>query len=298
MKVAYSLAIAAILMALPFLGLLYPSFTYEPRVGPYGSFVSNAGSLLALSRCLAFILALISLVLITRWKSAPIHAAIYVVAALVLVKVGVPIARATETTSRQNVLTFYEGLKPGQEQSAIERKTRETENFSFSPLNLGEHDRLAGFPADDDAKSALIVKSHGTRASVALWFRSSQDDGKLKLARKAFLDNKTLYEMAPPLADEEDRILVGVLSWTDHQLLFMPCHIGSAYPVSTERAPEQAKVLIGNQADQGKRNAILVGRVVDVASRMRVVDVRSWRKIVGSRTYDQSFYDTCDPQLR
>lgn len=297
-KVTYSLVIAIILVALPSFGLISPSFTYQPRIGPYGSFVSGASSLLTLSRCVAFTLVAISLVLITRWKSAPIHAAIYVVAALILVQVGAPVARATEAISRQNVLAFYDGLKPGQERSTIERKTRETENFSFSLLNLGEHDRLAGFPAEIDAKSAVIVKSRGTRASVALWFRPSRDGEKLMLVRKAFLDNKTLYAIAPPLADQEDRVLVGVLSSTDHQPAFVACRTNTAYPMTTERAPEPLKALLGGLVDRERHNAILIGRIVEVVPRMRTVDVRGWRIIGRSGTYDQSFYDTCDPQRR
>lgn len=108
------------------------------------------------------------------------------VAALVLVIAGTPIARTSEARSRQNVLNFYDGLKPGQEQDAIQRRIRETENFSFSPLNLDEHDRLAGFPADTDVKPSMIVESHGTWARVALWFRPSPDGEKFTLAREPF----------------------------------------------------------------------------------------------------------------
>lgn len=46
-----SLAIAITLIGLPFLGLISPSYTYQPTVGPYGSFVGHAASLLTLSRC-------------------------------------------------------------------------------------------------------------------------------------------------------------------------------------------------------------------------------------------------------
>lgn len=298
MKVTHSLVVAVILVALPFLGLVAPSFTYQPRVGPYGSFVSTAGALLTLSRCVASALAVLSLVLITRWKSAPIHAAIYVVAALALVVVGAPIARTTEASSRQNVQAFYDRLQPGQQQSAIERKTRESGNFSFSPLNPGEHDRLAGFPAAAAANAAMIVRSHGTRASVALWFRPAQDGGTPTLARKAYLDSTTVYAIAPPLADQEDRVLVGVLSSTDRQPVFVPCNTGTAYPLTLERASEQARALIGSRTDGERRNAILIGRFVETAPGLRGVDIRQWRSMSRSGTYDQSFYDTCHLQFR
>lgn len=297
-KATYSLAIAIILVALPVLGLISPSFTYQPRVGPYGSFVDTAATLLTLSRYAAFTLAIISLALIARWKSAAIHAAIYMVAALVLVAAGTPIARITEANSRQDVMAFYASLKPGQEQGAIERNTMAAKNFSSSPLNLGEHDRLAGFPVDGEAGAAMIIKSHGTRASVALWFRPGRDGEEPTLSRKAFLDNRTIQAIAPPLADREDRVLVGVLSSSGEQMTFTPCNTDTAYPVTTDRAPEPAKALIGGPVDGQKRNAILIGRIAAMPSHRQVIDVRGWRTTGRWGTYDQSFYDSCQLQLR
>lgn len=298
MKVTCSLVVAIVLVGLPFLGLVSPSYTWQPAVGPYGSFVSQASSLLTLSRCVAFFLVAISLALALRWKSAAIHAAIYVAAALVLMAAGTPLARTTEATSRKNVQAFYDGLQPGQQQGAIERRIMETENFSFSPLNPGEHDRLAGFPMDADAKTAMIVKSHGTPASIALWFRPGPDDGTPTLARKAYFDKETIHAMAPPLADQEDRVMVGVLSSTDRQTVFIPCHTGAAYSLTLERAPEQAQALIGSRTDGDRRNAILIGRFMEAAPGLRVVDIRGWQKMGRSGTHDQSFYDTCHLQIR